>query len=95
MEKGPVSWDTILVQYKIFGNFWATNFITKVAQRFGDFLGSCDDNCYLNQTGQATFWATFGKTWAIFYFNIWSHWSHDATDAAALTSFFHLSIYLK
>ena len=22
------------------------------------------------------FWATFGKTWAHFYFNIWSHWSY-------------------
>ena len=23
----------------------------------------------------ATFWATFGKNWATFYSNIWSHWS--------------------
>ena len=22
----------------------------------------------------ATFWATFSKTWATFYSNIWSHW---------------------
>ena len=35
---------------------------------FGDFLGSCNDNCFLNQTSDATFWATFGKTWATFYF---------------------------
>ena len=28
----------------------------------------------LSQTGVATFWATFGKTWATFYSNIWSHW---------------------
>ena len=25
------------------------------------------------KTALATFWATFGKNWATFYFNIWSH----------------------
>ena len=57
-----------------FWNFLATNFITKVAQMFGDFLGSCEIHCFLRQTGDATFWATFGKSWATFYFSIWSHW---------------------
>ena len=28
---------------------------------FGDILGSCE-----SKTGVATFWATFGQTWAIF-----------------------------
>ena len=52
-----------------FGQFWnilATNFITKVALIFGDILGSCEKHCSLSQTGQATFWSTFGKTWATF-----------------------------
>ena len=40
---------------------------------FGDFLGSCENHHFLSQTGEATFWATFGKTWATLYFNIWSH----------------------
>ena len=41
---------------------------------FGYFLGSCENHCFLSQTGEATFWATFVKTWTTFYFNIWSHW---------------------
>ena len=40
---------------------------------FDDFLGSCENHWFLTKTGQATFWAAFGKTWATFYFNIWSH----------------------
>ena len=35
------------------GNFWnflATNFILKVAQMFGDFLGTCENHCYVSQT---------------------------------------------
>ena len=38
------------------------------------FLGSCENQPFYSQTGVATFWVTFGKTWATFYFNIWSHW---------------------
>ena len=30
-------------------------------------------DCFLSQTGLATFWATFRKTWATFYLSIWSH----------------------
>ena len=26
-----------------------------------------------NKTCEITFWATFGKVWATFYFTIWSH----------------------
>ena len=37
------------------------------------FLGSCENQPFYSQTGVATFWVTFGKTWATFYFNIWSH----------------------
>ena len=56
-----------------FWNFFVTNFITKAAQMFGDFLVSCENHHLLSKIGKATFWATFGKTWATFYFNIWSH----------------------
>ena len=34
-----------------FCNFLATNFVTKVAQMFGDFSGSCENHCFLSQTG--------------------------------------------
>ena len=54
-----------------FGNFLAINFITKLAQVIGDFLAVVK-----SQTGEATFWATFGITWATFCFNIWSHCMH-------------------
>ena len=40
---------------------------------YGDFLGSYENHRFLNQTGEASFWATFGKTWATFYSNILSH----------------------
>ena len=40
----------------------------------GDFLGSCENHCFLSHTGEANFGETFGKTWATFNFNIWSHW---------------------
>ena len=56
-----------------FWNFLEANFITKVAQMVGDFLGSCENHRFLNQTGEATFWETFGKAWATFYSNVWSH----------------------
>ena len=46
----------------------ATYFIKKVAQMFGGSLGSHEMHCFLSQTGSATCWVTFGKTWATFYF---------------------------
>ena len=56
---------------------------------FGDYLGSCENHCFLSQTGEATFWTTFRKTWASFYFTIWSHWlaageAEASTQAASL-----------
>ena len=51
------------------GNFWnflETNVITKETQMFVDFLGSFEKHCFSSETGEATFWATFGKTWATF-----------------------------
>ena len=29
---------------------------------------------FLSKNYYGSFWATFGKTWATFYFNFWSHW---------------------
>ena len=57
-----------------FCNFLATNFITKVAQMIGNFLGNFENHCILRQIVVATFRAIFGQTWATFYPNIWSHW---------------------
>ena len=40
------------------GDFWyflAIKIITKVAQLFGDFLGSCENHRFLSQTGETTF----------------------------------------
>ena len=56
-----------------FLNFLVTNFITKVAQMFGIFLGSCENHCFLSKTGEATFGATFGKTWASFISTLSGH----------------------
>ena len=35
------------------GDFWnlLAIFFTKVAQMFGGFLGSCENHCFLSQTG--------------------------------------------
>ena len=54
-----------------FLEFIAKKIVTKVAQMFGDFLGNSENHCFLCQTDRAT----FGKTWATFYFTIWSHCS--------------------
>ena len=37
---------------------------------FSGFLSSFEKHCFLSQTGEATFWTNFGKTWATFYFKI-------------------------
>ena len=34
-----------------FWNFLSTNLVSKVAQMFADFLGSCENLCFLIQTG--------------------------------------------
>ena len=58
---------------ELFLEFLGNKFYYKADQMFDDFLDSCENNRFLSQTGDSTFWATFGKTWATFYFNIWSH----------------------
>ena len=75
-----ISCSLILSSATRFWHFLATNFITDVAKMSGDFLGSGEKHCFLSQTGEATFWATFGKTWATFFFNIWSRWFSQMWD---------------
>ena len=58
------------------GDFWkflVTNFITRVAKMFGDLLGYFER--FLSKSAVKTFWAIFGKNWAPFNSNIWSHWT--------------------
>ena len=38
------------------------------------FLGYIEKLNILVKTAVEIVWASFGKNWAIFYFNIWSHW---------------------
>ena len=70
-----------------FWNFLATNFITKVAQMFGDFEGNCEKHFFFKSNWLGYFWATFGKTWATFYFNIRSHWRWRAPQLIRGSSF--------
>ena len=56
-----------------FLNFLVAYFITQVTQMFGDFWGSFENHCFLSQTGESTFWAIFGKTWATLISNIRPH----------------------
>ena len=49
-----------------FWNFLATNFITKVAQMFGDFLGSCEKHCFLKSNLIGYFWGNFWKNLGFF-----------------------------
>ena len=39
----------------------------------GNFLGYFEKPHFYVKTALATFKATFGKNWATFYSNIWSH----------------------
>ena len=71
------------------GGFWyflATNFITKVAQMFGNILGRCENHRFLSQTGEVTFWATFKTTWVTFYSNIWSRCTRPTFPISNVTS---------
>ena len=53
--------------WAIFWNFLATiTTITKVAQMFGDFWGSCENHRFLSPIGESTFWATFKKLVLLF-----------------------------
>ena len=43
-----------------------TNFITKIAQTFGDFFGRSENHCFLRQTGEAIFGQLLEKLGRIF-----------------------------
>ena len=68
-----------------FLEFIAKKIVTKVAQMFGDFLGNSENHCFLCQTDRAT----FGKTWATFYFTIWSHCSQPTSHSMPLQETHH------
>ena len=74
----------------------ATDFLTKVAQRFGDFWGAILKSGTLGETTLATFWITFGK---IGYFKFWSHWSrlrwHRDKRSNRPSSFLQNIVYCK
>ena len=54
---------------------WAIfeSYLAKEAQMIGNFLGYFEKPHSYVKTTLATFWATFGKNWATFFSNIWSH----------------------
>ena len=80
---------------ELFLEFLGNKFYYKADQMFDDFLDSCENNRFLSQTGDATFWATFVKTWATFYFNIWSHWTtYLPTYLPTYILIFNLSLVL-
>ena len=56
-----------MARFGDFLNFFATDFITEAAQMFGGFWAVVEKHCFSSQTGKATFWETFGETWATFY----------------------------
>ena len=53
---------------------FSDTFFTKVTQTNTDFLGYFEKHPFKIKTAMTTFWATYGKIWALFYFKIWSHW---------------------
>jgi len=56
-----------------FLKFSATNFLTKVAQIFGNFLGYCEMHYFVNKNYHASFLGIVWKICATFNSNIWSH----------------------
>ena len=60
------------------GDFWkllATNFLTKVAQIFGNFLGYCEKHYSVSKNCCGSFLDIVWEIWTTFYSNIWSHWT--------------------
>ena len=56
-----------------FFNFLATNFITKVAQMFSDFLGSCEKHLLFEVKLDRLLLGQLLEKLGLFYFYIWSH----------------------
>ena len=55
-----------------FLEFQVTNFLTKIFQMLGYFLG-CFKNTTFKVKNVPSFWSLLGKNWATFCSNIWSH----------------------
>ena len=58
-----------LTQCDQIGQFWkflVTNFLSNIAQMFGDVLGNLENHHFLSQAAVTYFWATFEKNWASF-----------------------------
>ena len=53
--------------------FLVTNFLTKVGQIFGNFLGYCEQHYFSCKNCCGFFLYLVWKIWATFYSNIWSH----------------------
>ena len=64
-----------MTRFGNFFNFLATNFLTKVAQIFNDFLGYFENIKFYVKIAVPTFLGNYVKIWASFYSNIWSYWS--------------------
>ena len=62
-----------MTRFGNFFNFLATNFLTKVAQIFNDFLGYFENIKFYVKIAVPTFLGNYVKIWASFYSNIWSH----------------------
>ena len=52
--------------------------LQKDAQMYGDFCAILKNIPFQAKTDLSTFWPTFGKIWATFYFSIWSHCNLEA-----------------
>ena len=65
---------TVWPDWEIFGKSWWHIFFQKVAQIYDNLLGYSGNHNTLVKTTVAPFGPTFWKTWATFYFNVWSHW---------------------
>ena len=69
-----------------FLKFFMSNFTTKVAQIFGDFLSFLTRVTVKVITVVATFWASIGENLAPFYSNIWSRCALDPSLKCTLLS---------
>ena len=69
MIRKVVTEESVVTSVTRLGDFWnflATNFITKVVQMIGNFLGNFENHRFLSPTVVAACRATFGQTWATF-----------------------------
>ena len=57
--------------------FYVTNFLSKIAQILGDFLGYFEKDHFLLNTALDPFGARFRKNSATFLSNFRSHWTNE------------------